>query len=88
MKKINKNIILLINSLTKLSETSYSFFNKPNNDDADKIMETIDQCEDKFLIIKQEIAKKAEKVEVEVEVEVIQEIEMIKTKNGLLIKKD
>ena len=83
MEEIYKNILLLVHSLTQLSGTTYAFKKDPSEAKADKIVEMVDKCENKFLKVKEGIVTMIRKVEVENE-EI--EIKAVLTNNGYLIK--
>ena len=83
MEEIYKNILILVNSLTRLSGTTYMFKEEPSEAKAKKIVEVVDNCENKFLKVKEEIVKMISEVESETE-EV--EIKVVQTDNGYLIK--
>jgi hypothetical protein len=85
MEEIYKNILILVNSLTQLSETTYEFKKEHSVAKVDKIVEVVDNCENKFLKVKEEIVKMISEVEINNEVEEM-EIKVIQTDNGYLIK--
>ena len=89
MEEIYKNTLLLINSLTRLSGICYKYKDDITEESVDKIVEIVDNCEKKFLQVKDEIVimvqagEASQKVDVE---EKEEEIEAVQTKNGFLIK--
>jgi hypothetical protein len=85
MEEIYKNTLLLINYLTLLSETTCDFKEDYSEAKADKIIEVVDKCENKFLKVKEEIVKMIHKVERRNEFEEI-EIKTVQTDSGYLIK--
>lgn len=85
MEEIYKNILLLINCLTILSETTYEFKEDYSEAKADKIIEVVDECENKFLKVKEEIVKMIHEVENKYKTEEI-EIKAVQTDSGYLIK--
>ena len=82
MEEIYKNILLLVNNLTRLSGISYKYNEDPKEENADKLVEIVDICEKKFLKVKEEIVIMVQ----EVEEKETKEIKGIQTDNGLLIK--
>ena len=89
MEEIYKNVLLLIHSLTQLSGTTYMFKEEPSEAKAEKIVEVVDKCENKFLKVKEEIIKMIQEVERSQKIddsEDVQEVKAIKTDNGFLIK--
>lgn len=85
MKEIYKNILSMVDSLTRLSETTYVFKEDPSEAKADRIVEAVDKCENNFLKVKEEIVKMIREVEIHEESKVI-EIEAVRMGNGFLIK--
>jgi hypothetical protein len=85
MEEIYKNVLLLMNYLTLLSETTYEFKDDPTKAKVDEIADSVDKCENKFLKVKEEIVKMISKVEQEEEQEDI-EIKAVQMGNGFLIK--
>jgi hypothetical protein len=85
MEEIYKNTLLLINYLTLLSETTYEFKEDHSEAKADKIIEVVDECENKFLKVKEEIVKMIQEVENKYKTEEI-EIKVVQTDSGYLIK--
>jgi hypothetical protein len=85
MEEIYKNTLLLINYLTLLSETTYEFKEDHSEAKADKIIEVVDECENKFLKVKEEIVKMIHEVENKYKTEEI-EIKVVQTDSGYLIK--
>jgi len=81
MEEIYKNILLLVNSITYLSETAYEFEKDPSEAKKDRIVEVVDKCENKFLKVKEEIVKMI----TEAEEEYI-EVKAVRMDNGFLIK--
>jgi len=79
MEEIYRNVLLLINSLSKLSEIS----NEYKDGNGEKLINSVDECEEKFLKVKEEIVKMMEEVDDD---EIIKEIEAIQTEKGFLIK--
>jgi hypothetical protein len=89
MEEIYKNILLMVHSLTQLSGTSYAFSEDPTEAKAEKIVEVVDKCEDKFLKVKEEIVKMISEVENSQKVEESNEdieIKAVLTDKGYLIK--
>lgn len=84
MEEIYKNILLSINSLTLLSERTYVCKEDPSEAKVDKIVEAVDNCENKFLKVKEEIVKMISEVENKNKTEEI-EIKAVQTGNGYLI---
>ena len=82
IKEIYKKIILLIHSLTQLAGACTLLNDDFNEENGEELIKKIDNCEKKFLKVKEEIVimiKEADKEKVE--------IETVKTKYGLLISK-
>ena len=87
MEEIYKNVLLLVHSLTQLSGTTYAFNEDPTEAKAEKIVEVVDKCENKFLKVKEEIVKMIREVEEsKKDDEVV--IEAEQTDNGFLIRND
>jgi len=86
MEETYKNILLLVHSLTQLSEITCDFCEYPTEFNGEKIIEIMDNCENKFLKVKEEIVKIVQKVEEIKKNEEIKEIKVIQTEKGLLIK--
>lgn len=84
MGEIYKSILLLIHSLTQLSGISHKYNDIPTDSAADKLIEIVDNCEKKFLKVKEEIVKMVQEVENKNNEE--EKISVIKTKSGFLIK--
>lgn len=85
MEEIYKNTLLLINHLTLLSETTYEFKEDHSEAKLAKIGEVVDECENKFLKVKEEIVKIIQEVESKCKTEEI-EIKVVQTDSGYLIK--
>lgn len=83
MEEIYKNILLLIHSLTQLTGISCKYKIEPTEENADKLVEIVDKCENKFLKVKEEIVKMVQEVE---NSEKTEEIYAVETKKGFLIK--
>ncbi len=86
MEEIYKNVLLLVHSLTQLSGTTYAFSEEPTEAKAEKIVDMVDKCENKFLKVKEEIVKMISEVENNNEDNEYVEIKAIRTDNGYLIK--
>ncbi len=93
LEDIYKKILLLINSVTRLSGICYKYNEDSTEINGEELIKIIDNCEKKFLKVKEEIVimvrvveGKEEEVEEVKEVEEMKEIEGIQTENGLLIK--
>lgn len=83
MEEIYKNILLLVNNLTRLSGISYKYNKEPVEENADKLVEIVEDCEKKFLKVKEQIVIMVREIEGK---EKTEEITGIQTDNGLLIK--
>ena len=83
MEEIYKNTLLLVHSLTQLSGISYKYSEDPTDETAEKLVKIVDNCEKKFLKVKEEIVKMVKDVENK---EKTEEIKGVQTENGLLIK--
>ena len=89
MEYIYKNVLLLVQSLTQLSETTYEFNEEASEESGEKIVEIVDKCEEKWLKVKEEIVKivhEVENRENKNKIDGIDEINAIPTKDGFLIK--
>ena len=90
MEEIYKKILLLIHSLTRLSGICYKHKDKMTEESVDEIAEIVNNSEEKFLKVKEEIIRMVQETEeAEIEkkkVENIEEIRAVKTENGFLIK--
>ncbi len=88
MEDMYKKTLLLINSLARLSGICNKYSLSPEDSTGEKIIEIIDDCENKFLKVKEEVVKIVQEVEnrkiVENEEEVV--VEATVTENGFLIK--
>jgi len=83
MKEIYKRVILLIHSLTQLAGMccKYKEENKEDREKtADKLILIVDNCEKKFLKVKEEIVKMVFQEEDK------DKISAVKTESGFLIK--
>lgn len=86
MEEIYKNVLLLVNSLTQLSITTYEFKDDPTEANGEKIVEIVDICENKFLTVKEEIVRMMRIIEYNEEIENNSVIKAVKTEKGFLIK--
>lgn len=85
MEKIYKSVLLLVHSLTRLAGVCYKYSQgskEEKEETAEKLTQIVDNCEKKFLKVKEEIVKMVFEEEVEKE----DEISAIKTESGFLIK--
>ena len=82
MEEIYKKILLLIHSLTRLSGVCYKHKDKITEEAVDEIVEIVDNSEKKFLKVKEEIVRMVQ----EIEKKKVEEIKVVKTENGFLIK--
>ena len=88
MNEIYKNSLLLIHSLTQLCGICHKYCTEPNNEVGERIIEIVDNCEKKFLKVKEEIVKIVREVEVNAQPATQEEISAIKTESGFLINKE
>ncbi len=87
MEEIYKNSLLLIHSLTQLSGLCYKFEEEVTEANVEKIISQVDNCEKKFLKVKEEVVKMVQEIESkEIEQKSESEISVIKTDSGYLIK--
>ena len=85
MESIYKSILLLVHSLTRLAGICYKYSQdgkEQKEETVEQLIQIVDNCEKKFLKVKEEIVKMA----VEEEVEKGSEISAVKTESGFLIK--
>ena len=82
MQEIYKSSLLLVHSLTKLCGVCYKYNESPDDDSGEKIIEVVDNCERKFLKVKEEIVKMVENAESEKQ----KNVSVIETESGFLIK--
>jgi hypothetical protein len=85
MKKIYKEILLLVKSLVDLSEVCSDYRDKIDESSANELMEIAELCENNFLKVKEEIVKMVKEVE---EYEKNSKIEVVEKDNGFLIEKE
>ena len=85
MEDIYKNVLEVINSLTALSTTTYEFKGDPSEAKADEIVDAVNNCENNFLKVKEEIVRMIHDVDSSNKAESI-EIEAVQMDNGFLIK--
>jgi hypothetical protein len=88
LEEIYKKTLLLVNSVTRLSGICYKYHEEPTEEVGEEMIKIIDNCEEKFLKVKEEVVKMVQDVEKkkqEVEKET-NGVEGVQTKNGFLIK--
>ena len=83
MEEIYKNILLLTHSLTQLAGISCKYHGESTEENAAKLVEIVDKCENKFLKVKEKIVIMVQEVENK---EKTEEIKAVKTEKGFLIK--
>ncbi len=88
MQELYKSSLLLVHSLTQLCGICYKYRESPSDEVGEKIIEIVDNCEKKFLKVKEEIVKIVRDVEMDTPPVVQEEISAIKTESGFLINKD
>ncbi len=86
MQEIYKNSLLLIHSLTQLCGVCRKYYIDPNDDSGNKIIEIVDNCEKKFLKVKDEIVRMVGKTESERTQSEEQEVAVVETLGGYLIR--
>ena len=79
-EEVYKNILLTIHSLTQLAGVSRKISIAPTDEVGEQLIEIIDNCENKFLKVKEEIVRMVAEIEKE------QEITGVQTESGFLIK--
>jgi len=82
MNKIYKNNLSLISSITDLAEICENFQNNPTEENGEKIIQIVDNCEKKWLKAKENIVIMVADVDKNNK----QEISVVETGNGFLIK--
>lgn len=88
MQELYKSSLLLVHSLTQLCGICYKYNKEPSDVSGKKIIEIVDNCEKKFLKVKEEIVKMVREVETKAQPIVQEEISATKTESGFLINKD
>ncbi len=88
MQEIYKDSLLLIHSLTQLCGVCHKYHIDPDDDSGNKIIEIVDNCEKKFLKVKDEIVRMVEKTESERIQSEGQEIVVEETLGGFLIREN
>lgn len=92
MEDIYKNILLTIDSLTALSTTTNELKEKPSEEKAEEIVTIVDNCENNFLKVKEEIVKMIKELEDDANNDIDEnkdkeiKIKVQQTNNGFLIK--
>jgi len=85
MQEIYKSSLLLVHSLTQLCGVCHKYNESPDDDSGEKIIKIVDNCERKFLKVKEEIVRMVERVE-SAESEKQENVSVIETESGFLIK--
>ena len=85
MNEIYKNNLSLIRNIADLAEICKNFKTNPTNENGEKIIQSVDNCEKKWLKAKEKIVIMVTDVEIR-EKNSKQEISVVETGNGFLIK--
>lgn len=92
MEELCKKIILNINCLTRICGFCYKLRENPTDEIGENLIKEIDNCEEKFLNVKEEIIRTIKEIEKEQETKnnnltsSESEIKGIKKKSGYLIR--
>lgn len=79
-EEVYKNILLSVHALTQLAGICHKITKTPTDEVGEQLIEIIDNCENKFLKVKEEIVKMVAEIENE------QEVTGVQTESGFLIK--
>lgn len=85
MKEIYQSSLLLIHSITRLCGICHKYCEENNEEVGEKLIEEVDNCEQKFLKVKQDIVKMVREIENQGQSE---EILATMTEGGMLIQKE
>jgi len=88
MEGMYKNLLLLLGELTNLSQATYELKCNPTEQKAKDIIEKVNECENKFLKVKEEIAIIMSSSGDDENINEDSKISAIKTDNGFLITKE
>jgi len=84
MEKIYKIIISNIESLTRLAESVYELKQQFDEENGKKMIQIVDNCEEKFLKVKEELTIMIK--ELETKESKTDKLSVTETENGFLIK--